>query len=427
MAITFRRGAGRLVLDRYDFQDHITGTNFTHNAETIPLSPFVNIDGYVATNVQSAINALSGFVLNIPDATNIAKGIIQLSGDLGGTATTPVVTKIQTRNVSTVPPNVGETLVWNSSAWEPAMINQFTPGNDLGGTYSSQNVIQISSNTLPVLSSLINFTSVYGNDVELKLVDGTTVSKRLRISTGDNSIQPDGNDLYVKIGKGTTYLGRYTLYQDTIPMFTCVDTGGIIPSMGLFTDGLGTSGADVLTNINKDRLLYVRSSDSALSAINLLTPNAGCYLFSYDQNMWVKPGGSSKAIKIGTPPNPQYLETDPGNVASLVVKVVNMINVSNDDTIDVFTAEANKVYKLHIEMIQSNGINFKSWDVYHMFYTDLSSITAVGTTTYSNIKNTAGASAWVDPTFTSSGLTLTLNAHVLAFDQISISCEIVIL
>jgi hypothetical protein len=68
--------------------------------------------------------ATTAFVLaNIgtpPDATTIAKGIVQLSGDLAGTAAAPSVVKIRGSSVSATAPSDGETLVWNSATSEYA-------------------------------------------------------------------------------------------------------------------------------------------------------------------------------------------------------------------------------------------------------------------------------------------------------------------
>ena len=79
----------------------VAGTNLTVD-NTDPINPVVN-----ATTTP------------IPDATTTTKGIIQLSGDLAGTATSPSVTKINGVAVSGVP-TVGQGLVATSgstAAW----------------------------------------------------------------------------------------------------------------------------------------------------------------------------------------------------------------------------------------------------------------------------------------------------------------------
>ena len=62
MATTYTKTVGRLATDRYSFQDHLTGASFRHTASQIDLSPALNIDGYNATNVQSAISHVSSYI-----------------------------------------------------------------------------------------------------------------------------------------------------------------------------------------------------------------------------------------------------------------------------------------------------------------------------------------------------------------------------
>ena len=59
-------------------------------------------------------------------AGNARAGLVQLSGDLGASATAPAVTGIQGNPVSSAEPKHGQTLVWNAetSLWEPG-----TPDN----------------------------------------------------------------------------------------------------------------------------------------------------------------------------------------------------------------------------------------------------------------------------------------------------------
>jgi hypothetical protein len=120
----FKPGVGRLVTDRFDFQNHVDGYNFRHKAKQIDLFPTVVI-GTPQNNVQDAIAALSTFILPpvIPDATTSSKGLIQLSGDIAGTATSVSVTKIQGRGVSNTPPSTNNVLTWNGSSWIPQAVN----------------------------------------------------------------------------------------------------------------------------------------------------------------------------------------------------------------------------------------------------------------------------------------------------------------
>jgi hypothetical protein len=128
-------GVGRLATDRYDFQDHITGTGFRHQANQIDLSPLITIDSTTTTNVQQALQLLAANLL--PPSINQATigngtsnlGIITLGGDLSGstsTALSPRVSGLQGRPVSSVVPSTGEVLTWNGTTWSPVSLGLTT-------------------------------------------------------------------------------------------------------------------------------------------------------------------------------------------------------------------------------------------------------------------------------------------------------------
>lgn len=145
----YKKGVGQLVTSRYDFQDHVDGYAFKHNSQTITISPSITIGSVARTNVYDAIVALNNVIapsFTVPDATTGAKGVVQLAGDIGGTATNVRVTKLQTRNVNSVPPSDGQVLTWVSSNnnWEPATPStNFTASGDLFGDNTTQTVIKI--------------------------------------------------------------------------------------------------------------------------------------------------------------------------------------------------------------------------------------------------------------------------------------------
>lgn len=88
---------------------------------------------------------------SVPDADASTKGKLQLTGDLGGTAASPIVTGLQGNLVTSTAPNNGEVLTWDgvNSYWEPAYVTTLIPdasslikglvqlSNDLGGTATS--------------------------------------------------------------------------------------------------------------------------------------------------------------------------------------------------------------------------------------------------------------------------------------------------
>jgi hypothetical protein len=140
----FKPGVGHLVTDRYDFQSHIDGTDFRQAAGTVDLKPPVLIGSTSITDVQTAIEALSGSIIvpSVPDATTVSKGIIQLNGDLFGNGTTalnPRVSGLQATPISVFSGlAANQVLTWNGSSW----INQAVPGaisiaGDLAGVGST--------------------------------------------------------------------------------------------------------------------------------------------------------------------------------------------------------------------------------------------------------------------------------------------------
>jgi hypothetical protein len=64
--------------------------------------------------VQGAIASAT-----VNDATSTSKGILQLAGDLGGSASSPSVNKIQGISVSGITPTTGQLLAYNGSIWIP--------------------------------------------------------------------------------------------------------------------------------------------------------------------------------------------------------------------------------------------------------------------------------------------------------------------
>lgn len=58
----FTPGIGGLATNRYDFESHIEGTAFRHNATQVDLKPPVEINGIPYFNVEDVLNAVSSFV-----------------------------------------------------------------------------------------------------------------------------------------------------------------------------------------------------------------------------------------------------------------------------------------------------------------------------------------------------------------------------
>src|SRR5271166_5489347 len=131
-------GVGQLVTYRSDFESHVTGTGFRHDATMIDMNPTITIVGHNPTTVQDAIVLLNANLMPTPPQATIGTsvgnlGIITLGGDLAGTALIPKVIQIQGIPVISTPPSPGQVLTYNMSGyWGPA--NQpITFGGDLVG------------------------------------------------------------------------------------------------------------------------------------------------------------------------------------------------------------------------------------------------------------------------------------------------------
>lgn len=93
-----------------------TGTPVLPNTTTGVTQSVGNNSTLLATTgfVQSAmVNA------NVVDADATTKGKVQLAGDLGGTASSPTIARLQGATLSAASPTTGQVLKYNGTAWVP--------------------------------------------------------------------------------------------------------------------------------------------------------------------------------------------------------------------------------------------------------------------------------------------------------------------
>lgn len=157
-------GVGRLVTDRYDFQSHVDGASFRHQADQIDLSPTISIQNFNSPDVQDAIQRLANIVSSIPlpDATTSSKGVIQLSGDIAGVAANVKVTGLQGFPVSSGAPSNTQVLTWNGSVWSPqnpSITTNVTMGGNVTGNSTNCTVVSLQnrpvSATAPTTSQVL--------------------------------------------------------------------------------------------------------------------------------------------------------------------------------------------------------------------------------------------------------------------------------
>lgn len=153
----FKPGVGHLVTDRFDFQKHVDGEAFRHKAGSVDLVPPIMIGSTNITDVQTAIAALAGSIIvpAVPDATTASKGVIQLGGDLFGSGTTalaPKVSGLQGFPVSSTTPVTNNVLQWNGANWAPSVIVNAT--SSVFGTIRLQGDLNGGTASSPVVTGL---------------------------------------------------------------------------------------------------------------------------------------------------------------------------------------------------------------------------------------------------------------------------------
>lgn len=208
-------GVGRLVTDRFDFQKHINGTDFRHNATQVDLSPVLTLNSQTYNTVQEALAALvAQGTLTVPDATTTTKGIIQLGGDLAGTgtsATTPKVSGLLGYPIQNVVPTTNYALVWNGSAWSPSLISniinsQISASAAISGTKINPD---FGSQTVQT-TGLVKATDFASQSTNVAssgtLRDGnntTIIAARNATNTGDLSVLKTAGDNSITLGSTT--------------------------------------------------------------------------------------------------------------------------------------------------------------------------------------------------------------------------------
>jgi len=123
--------------------------------------------GQTANQFLATPNGASGAVslrtigpADLPPASSTTEGILQLIGDLGGTASSPKVAGIQGNPVTVATPTANQILQWNGSAWSPASL----PATVVAGSCSSnQFVTALSASSAPTCASAVTASTATAN------------------------------------------------------------------------------------------------------------------------------------------------------------------------------------------------------------------------------------------------------------------------
>lgn len=409
LAPNYKRNVGRLVTDRYDFQNHVDGYSFRHEADQIDVSPSLTIDGYVTLDVQAALTALSGVLTPpvIADATSSVKGIIKLSGDLGGTADSVTVIGLRTYPVRAVAPTDGQVLTWHAAGpyWQPATAaTAFIAGGDLTGTNISQQVIQITGNagTLPVLCNNLFFSSSLLNprigQTGAASGDGTA----LVISAQNTaSLSGRGGDVVITSGLGDSSglegsVKLATGDQNTI-YIECAQLG-TSAVLGLVHGG-NTTISDMPAGTG-NRVIYIRNAQTVPTTG---TPSAGSILYATGGKLYVKHADTDQ-FQIGTYSNPS-LSGATGQQTyisrSYVTSTTGNPTLAFSYSVPLLTSVMVEAYITGREVGGANSVQA----IVVMGYTRDGSnpLADVGSVVGIDLRNTAGASSWTAPTITKVG------------------------
>ena len=327
----FTQGIGRLATDHLDFEAHLEGTNFRQNATTVDIVP-ITINSISVSTVQQAITAIASNLTPpvISSATTTSKGIIQLSGDIAGSATVVKVTGLQGNAVTTLAPTDGQVLTWDDtlSAWNPSnSTTAFTANGDLSGNNALQNVINLGGTIFN--SSVGGVVKMSANVID---ISGTVIG----LITQDNAPVNSGSDLTVRAqsaivtnksganlvlaggaaASGTGIRGGVKLQLTTsVPSGypTTAVAGAVSVNMVQIAEPVKNSrvlslcnSSDITSsNINGDMVIFIGDTTSPVS----IQPSGGTGLYSQNGQLWIKQGSDGNNFPIGSIPNPSIWGT----------------------------------------------------------------------------------------------------------------------
>lgn len=409
----YKPGVGRLVTDRYDFESHVNGTAFRHVASSIDISPAVTIDGYSKSTVQAALEAISlvAFPPTIVDATASVKGIIKLTGDLGGTASVPVVTQIQTRPVNTNVPSIGEVLTWDGSAWGPSgATTGFTAGNDLSGSNVSQNLVRITGSGGSVDVQAFEF--VFNEDLSpvIKIatepVPGSTGVHPLTIEgQSSNFAGSTGGDIVLKGGVGTASAGN--VYTD-INGDVLFEVGQVFNQTNRVVSLVRASQVVAGDVPDGDLVVYIGNAATA----PVTPPGAGTILYSSAGTLNIMQGDGTN-FQIGSLPNPTIWGPDGAKIVSY--RATGQTTTAASVDLLTYTMPINTTVRMDVVILgkEIGTTECEQMNLSHSVVWDGAAFTLIdgSALTVSDPKRSAIAGAtWTDPDIQISGTSLVLKS-----------------
>jgi hypothetical protein len=402
----YKTNVGRLATDRFDFQDHIDGYTFRHNASAIDISPSITVNGTSYTNLYTVLNSLdSTLSALITDATSSTKGIIKLSGDLSGTANGPTVVGLQGRTVSSTAPTNGQVLTWNtsSSSWIPSSLSGFTAGGDLSGSSVSQTVVSLTgSGGLTTIKSH-NLTWAEDKIPTLNQSDNTTTHGKALIITaqGTSSSNKNGGTLLLSGGvkNGTGLKGGVALMLNGTSEYM-VQISEIASSRRVLSLLKGTiASTSAMPSNTGDKVIYIADAATAPSTGN---PVGGAILYSYNGELRTKTQ-SGDDFALGSFSNPiNWAENE--NTLRRITNVTD--STATNTVVDLYTytvPDGSMAYiKATVIGKETGSQNCVAYTLAYGASKDGGSAINLGTATTIDARD-YNAGTWTDPTIELSG------------------------
>lgn len=256
-----------------------------------PVLPSTSIGFTQAAGNNSTLLATTGFVqaamvnAHVVDADATTKGKVQLAGDLGGTASSPVIARLQGAILSASSPTIGQVLKFNGTAWVPdAVVLAEAQTLSLSGTTvtlsgtNSSVTLPLASNATITSNGLTRLAGDLGGTGSTADAPVISNSAIITVKIADGAVTDSKFSGTLSVGKGGT--GSSTLVGILKGNGTNAFTQALINSdyslVRMFSDeySVSTAGQTIFTlsqtpNINSNWTLFVNGVRISKSAVSV--------------------------------------------------------------------------------------------------------------------------------------------------------------
>ncbi|WP_148285344.1 hypothetical protein [Flavobacterium sp. B17] len=344
------------------------GQVLKYNTGTSSWEPAADTDTNTTYTAGSGMT-LTGTSFSANDATTSVKGIVQLAGDLAGTATSPTVAKIQNKAVSSTAPTNGQVLKYNTgtSAWEPAADTDtnttYTAGSGLtltgtsfsanDATTSAKGIVQLAGD----LAGTAAAPSIASSAVtSAKIADGAVTASKLNqmsatsgqvLGWNGSSWAPTASDTTNDAWINDTTNGLVKLGTKADGTARAAGTDFVVKDNGQV--GIGTSSPSTKLEINSSSSGAMKIVDGTQGTSKVLTSDAnGLASWSFSGVRTVRVAATGARNTSGT-----YSLT-PGGVIVYTIENLDVDNAYNSTT-GVFTAPRDGYYTFEVATYLSSS------------------------------------------------------------------------